>query len=53
MDEARSEVAAGLALDRNFTIVNFQSAVWSDNPLYLAQHTRVINDMRRAGIPEG
>jgi hypothetical protein len=38
MDEARSEVAAGLALDRHFTIANFQSAVWSDNPLYLAQH---------------
>ncbi len=52
MDEARSEVAAGLALDPNFTIANFQSAVWSDNPLYLAQHARVINDMRRAGIPE-
>jgi len=34
------------------TIANFQSAVWSDNSVYLAQHTRVINDMRRAGIPE-
>jgi tetratricopeptide (TPR) repeat protein len=52
MDEARSEVAAGLALDRNFTIANFQSAVWSDNPVYLAQHARVIEEMRRAGIPE-
>ncbi|HEX9168488.1 MAG TPA: adenylate cyclase, partial [Roseiarcus sp.] len=53
MDEARSEVAAGLALDSHFTIANFQSAVWSDNPLYLEQRTRVINDMRRAGVPEG
>jgi TolB-like protein/Tfp pilus assembly protein PilF len=51
-DEARSEVAAGLALDRHFTIANFQSAVWSDNPLYLAQRARVIDDMRRAGVPE-
>lgn len=52
LNEARSEVAAGLALDRHFTIANFQSAVWSDNPLYLAQHARVIDDMRRAGVPE-
>jgi len=52
MDEARSEVAAGLALDRDFTIANFQSAVWSDDPLYLAQRAKVIDDMRRAGVPE-
>jgi TolB-like protein/class 3 adenylate cyclase/Tfp pilus assembly protein PilF len=53
MDQARSEVAAGLALDRDFTIANFQSAVWSDNPRYLEQRARVIDDMRRAGVPEG
>ncbi len=52
MDEARSELAAGLALDPGFTIANFQSAVSSDNPLYLEQRGRVIVDMRRAGIPE-
>jgi TolB-like protein/class 3 adenylate cyclase len=52
LNEARSEVAAGLALDRDFSIANFQSAVWSDNPVYLAQHARVIEEMRRAGIPE-
>jgi TolB-like protein/class 3 adenylate cyclase/Tfp pilus assembly protein PilF len=52
MEEARSEVAAGLALDRHFTIANFQSAVWSDNPIYLEQRARVIDDMRRAGVPE-
>jgi TolB-like protein/class 3 adenylate cyclase len=52
LKEARSEVAAGLALDRHFSIANFQSAVWSDNPVYLAQHARVIDEMRRAGIPE-
>ena len=53
MDQAHSEVAAGLAIDRNFTIANFQSAVWSDDPVYLEQRARVIDDMRRAGIPEG
>jgi TolB-like protein/class 3 adenylate cyclase len=52
MDEARSELKAGMALDPGFTIANFQSAVSSDNPVYLAQRARVIEDMRRAGIPE-
>src|SRR3984885_4823719 len=51
-DEARSELAAGLALDPGFTIANFRSAVSSDNPLYLQQRARVIDEMRRAGIPE-
>jgi TolB-like protein/class 3 adenylate cyclase/Tfp pilus assembly protein PilF len=51
-DEARSELTAGLALDPGFTIANFQSAVSSNNPLYLEQRARVILDMRRAGIPE-
>jgi len=53
MDEARSELAAGLALDPRFTIANFRLAVTSDNPLYLEQRARVIDDMRRAGVPEG
>ena len=52
MDEARSELAAGLALDPGFTIANFQSAVSSDNLVYLEQRARIIVDMRRAGIPE-
>jgi TolB-like protein/class 3 adenylate cyclase len=52
MDEARSEVAAGLALDPHFTITNFQSAIQSDNRVFLAQRARIIDDMRRAGIPE-
>ena len=52
MDEARSELAAGLALDPGFTITNFQSAVSSDNPLYLEQRARIVDAMRRAGVPE-
>jgi TolB-like protein/class 3 adenylate cyclase/Tfp pilus assembly protein PilF len=52
MDEARSEVAAGFSLDPRFTIANFQSAIQSDNRVFLAQRARIIDDMRRAGIPE-
>jgi TolB-like protein/Tfp pilus assembly protein PilF len=52
MEEARSEVAAGLSLDREFTIAKFESAAPSDNPIFLAQRARLIDDMRRAGVPE-
>src|SRR5271170_746075 len=52
MDEARAEIAAGLSLDPEFSITNFQSAVQSDNRIFLAQRARIIDDMRRAGIPE-
>jgi TolB-like protein/tetratricopeptide (TPR) repeat protein len=52
MDEARSEVAAGLALDPRFSITSFQSAIQSGNRVFLAQRAGIIDDMRRAGIPE-
>jgi TolB-like protein/class 3 adenylate cyclase len=52
MGEAQSEVAAGLSLDPHFSITNFQSAIQSDNRVFLAQRARIIDEMRRAGIPE-
>ncbi|HME24350.1 MAG TPA: tetratricopeptide repeat protein [Acetobacteraceae bacterium] len=52
IDEARSEVGAGLALDPHFTIARFESTEWSDNPVYLAQRMQFIDGMRKAGIPE-
>jgi TolB-like protein/class 3 adenylate cyclase/Tfp pilus assembly protein PilF len=52
MGEARSEVAAGLSLDPHFSITNFQSAIQSDNRVFLAQRARIIDEMRRVGIPE-
>jgi TolB-like protein/class 3 adenylate cyclase/Flp pilus assembly protein TadD len=52
IDEARSEVRAGLALDPHFTIARFASAEWSDNPVYLAQRMQFIDGMRKAGVPD-
>jgi TolB-like protein/Tfp pilus assembly protein PilF len=52
MDEARSELIAGMTLDPGFTIANFQSAISSDNSVYLAQRARIIDEMRKAGVPE-
>jgi tetratricopeptide (TPR) repeat protein len=52
IDEARSEVGAGMALDPHFTIAGFESTEWSDNPVYLGQRMQVIDGMCKAGIPE-
>jgi tetratricopeptide (TPR) repeat protein len=52
LNEARSEVASGLALDRSFTIRRYRTAVRSDDPVVRAQRRRLIEGMRKAGIPE-
>ena len=52
MEEARSEVGAGLTLDPKFTIASFRAANWSDNPTYLAQRVQLIEGLRKAGVPE-
>ncbi|MGO9640689.1 MAG: hypothetical protein ACLP1Y_05230 [Candidatus Acidiferrales bacterium] len=51
--EARIETQAGLAVDPNFTIRRFSAVTESDNPVFLAQRKRVVQDMRLAGVPEG
>ena len=54
LDEARSAVQAGLALDRTFTISRFRRiSVPSDNPTFLAERERLYEGMRMAGVPEG
>jgi tetratricopeptide (TPR) repeat protein len=53
LDEARSAVQAGLALDPNFTISRFRARASSDNSIYLTQRERIRDGMRKAGLPEG
>ncbi len=53
IDEARSEVGRGLALDPQFTVASFCSATGSNNSVYLAQRVHVIDGMRKAGVPQG
>jgi hypothetical protein len=52
LDEARHEVEAGLAVDPKFTIKRLRANIESDNATYLAQHKRVSEGMRKAGVPE-
>jgi tetratricopeptide (TPR) repeat protein len=52
-DEARAEVLAGLTLDPKFTIRRVRVAAQSDNAVFLKQRERLIEAMRKAGVPEG
>ena len=53
LDEAQAEVKAGLALAPNYSIGRFLSMAESDNPAYLAQRERILEGLRKAGVPEG
>ena len=53
MDEARAAAAAGLAIDPTFNLASFRAAQLTDDPYYLAWRERVIEGMRKSGVPEG
>ena len=53
LDEARSAVGAGLALNSTFTISRYREGAASDTPTFLAERERVYDGMRKAGAPEG
>jgi hypothetical protein len=52
IDEGRAEVQAGLALNPDF-IRRYRAGAQSDNPDFLNRRERIIEDMRKAGVPEG
>ena len=54
LDEARSAVRAGLALNPTYAISRARAAwtAWSDDPTYLAQLEPILEGMRKAGVPE-
>jgi TolB-like protein/class 3 adenylate cyclase len=51
LEEAQREVKAGLAIAPNYTIATYREGVESDNPTYLKQRERIVEGMRKAGIP--
>jgi tetratricopeptide (TPR) repeat protein len=53
LDEAKAEVKAGLALNPGFTIRRYRAGAQSDNPVFSKGRERIIEDMRKAGVPEG
>jgi TolB-like protein len=54
LDEARSAIKAGLALNPTFTVTRFYTAwaAMSDDPIYLSQFEAILEGMRRAEVPE-
>jgi tetratricopeptide (TPR) repeat protein len=52
LDEARSAVKAGLALNPTFTIARFSEAPVSHFSTYPAVRARIIEALRKAGVPE-
>jgi tetratricopeptide (TPR) repeat protein len=52
LDEARAETRVGLTFDSTFTIQRFRG-LESDNPIFLAGKERIVEGMRKSGVPEG
>ena len=52
LDEARSAVEAGLALNPDFTVRRYRAGAASENTVFLAQRERVIAGLLKAGVPE-
>jgi tetratricopeptide (TPR) repeat protein len=52
LDEARTSVRNGLALDPKFTILRYRNSAPSDNPTFLKARERNYVAMRKAGVPE-
>jgi TolB-like protein/class 3 adenylate cyclase len=54
LDEARSAVKAGLALNPAFTLSRTRASgsALSDDPAYLAGHENILEGLRKAGVPE-
>jgi TolB-like protein len=52
LPEAHSEVRAGLTLDPTFSISRIRANTSSDNPAAIAGRERLIDDWRKAGLPE-
>ena len=53
LDEARSALNAGLALDPTFTIARYRTGAPSGNPRVRATWRRIRDGLRKAGMPEG
>jgi adenylate cyclase len=51
--EAKTAVADLLKLRPGFTVQQFASMKWSDNPQYQREYARIVEGLRKAGAPEG
>jgi tetratricopeptide (TPR) repeat protein len=52
LPEAQSEAEAGLAINPSFTVVRFRAAALADSAIAVAGRERIIDGLRKAGVPE-
>ena len=52
LTEARSEARAGLSINPTFNISRMRASGSSDNPTAVAGRERIIDGLRKAGVPE-
>ena len=52
LSEARSEAQAGLAMNLTFTIARLRASAPSDSPVRMAGGGRLVDGLRKAGVPE-
>jgi class 3 adenylate cyclase/TolB-like protein/tetratricopeptide (TPR) repeat protein len=53
IEEAHAAVAQLLKLMPNYTVERWANEKFSDNPIFLAQYQRIVEGLRKAGLPEG
>ena len=51
--EAKEAVAQLQKVNPGFTVQTYAGIHFSDNPTFIAQHARIIEGLRKAGLPEG
>lgn len=51
IEDARTSVRAGLALDPNFSVAQFHRSSPTDHPTCLMQRERIADGLRKAGLP--
>jgi adenylate cyclase len=51
-EQAHAAVAELLKLMPNYTVDRWANEKFSDNPIFLAQYQRIIEGLRKAGLPE-
>jgi TolB-like protein/class 3 adenylate cyclase/Tfp pilus assembly protein PilF len=52
LSEARAEARAGFAIHPEFTISRFRAGMWTGYPAVAGGRERIIDGMRKAGVPE-
>lgn len=52
MNEAHAAVAELRRVMPGYTVERWQHEGWSDNPVFLAQYQRIVEGLRKAGLPE-